>query len=235
MFFYYNPILIAAAVLPAIALLIFVYREDRMEKEPWPLLLSLLAQGIISTSLAVFAERLGSKLLGGILPANAMVYQVIFNFIVVGLSEEGFKYLLLKRRTWFSPAFNCQFDGVVYAVFVSLGFALWENIDYVVMYGFSTALVRAVTAVPGHACFGVFMGAWYGLAKRYENYGYPEKSRRCRVLAVLLPTLLHGAYDLIATLEHSALSWGFVGFILALFAAALYAVKKLSREDRLID
>ena len=234
MFFYYNPILIAAAVLPAIALLIFVYREDRMEKEPWPLLLSLLAQGIISTSLAVFAERLGSKLLGGILPANTMVYQVIFNFIVVGLSEEGFKYLLLKRRTWFSPAFNCQFDGVVYAVFVSLGFALWENIDYVVMYGFSTALVRAVTAVPGHACFGVFMGAWYGLAKRYENYGYPDKSRRCRTLAVLLPTLLHGAYDLIATLEHSALSWGFVGFILALFAAALYAVKKLSREDRFI-
>lgn len=234
MFFYYNPILIAAAVLPAIALMVFVYREDRMEKEPWPLLLSLLAQGIISTSLAVFTERLGTKLLGGLLSPNTLIYQVIFNFLVVGLSEEGFKYLLLKRRTWLSPAFNCQFDGVVYAVFVSLGFALWENIDYVVMYGFSTALVRAVTAVPGHACFGVFMGAWYGLAKRYENYGYPEKSRRCRTLAVLLPTLLHGAYDLIATLEHSALSWGFAGFILALFAAALYAVKKLSREDRFI-
>ena len=234
MFFYYNPILIAAAVLPAIALMVFVYREDRMEKEPWPLLLSLLAQGIISTSLAVFTERLGTKLLGGLLSPNTLIYQVIFNFLVVGLSEEGFKYLLLKRRTWLSPAFNCQFDGVVYAVFVSLGFALWENIDYVVMYGFSTALVRAVTAVPGHACFGVFMGAWYGLAKRYENYGYPEKSRRCRTLAVLLPTLLHGAYDLIATLERSALSWGFAGFILALFAAALYAVKKLSREDRFI-
>ena len=234
MFFYYNPILIAAAVLPAIALLVFVYREDRMEKEPWPLLLSLLAQGIVSTSLAVFTERLGIKLLGGILPSDSTVYQVIFNFLVVGLSEEGFKYLLLKRRTWYSPAFNCQFDGVVYAVFVSLGFALWENIDYVVMYGFGTALVRAVTAVPGNACFGVFMGAWYGLAKRYENYGYAEKSRRCRLLAVLLPTLLHGAYDLIASLESSALSWGFVGFILAMFAAALYAVKKLSREDRFI-
>ena len=234
MFFYYNPVLIAAAVLPAIALLVFVYREDRLEREPWPLLLSLLVQGVISTSLAVFAERLGARLLGGILPSNTMIYQVIFNFIVVGLSEEGFKYLLLQRRTWYSPAFNCQFDGVVYAVFVSLGFALWENIDYVVMYGFSTALVRAVTAVPGHACFGVFMGAWYGLAKRYENYGYPEKSRRCRALAVVLPALLHGAYDLIATLERSTLSWGFAAFILALFAAALYSVKKLSREDRFI-
>ena len=90
-------------------------------------------------------------------------------FGVVAFSEEGAKYFLLKRRTWNSAAFNCQFDGVVYAVFVSLGFALWENISYVLMYGLSTALVRAVTAVPGHACFGVFMGVWYGLAKRLHG------------------------------------------------------------------
>ena len=232
MFFYYNPILIAAAVLPAIALMVFVYREDRMEKEPWPLLLSLLAQGIISTSLAVFTERLGTKLLGGLLSPNTLIYQVIFNFLVVGLSEEGFKYLLLKRRTWLSPAFNCQFDGVVYAVFVSLGFALWENIDYVVMYGFSTALVRAVTAVPGHACFGVFMGAWYGLAKSHERHGHAEYSKVSRYLAVICPVLLHGLYDLIATLDRGELSLVFVGFIAVMFLAAYRTVKKLSTQDK---
>ena len=234
MFFYYNPILIAAAVLPAIAVLIFVYREDRMEKEPWPLLLSLLAQGIISTSLAVFAERLGTRLLNGMMNYNTMEYQIAFNFVVVGLSEEGFKYLLLKRRTWQSPAFDCQFDGVVYAVFVSLGFALWENIDYVVMYGFHTAMVRSVTAVPGHACFGVFMGAWYGLARRYENRGEHQKTSTCLRLAVLLPTLLHGLYDLIATVESSPYSPVFIGFIAALFLTAFVMVRRLSRRDRFI-
>ncbi|MBQ9196406.1 MAG: PrsW family intramembrane metalloprotease [Clostridia bacterium] len=234
MFYYYNPVLIAAAVIPAIVLMIYVYREDRLEKEPWPLLLSLLIQGVVSTSLAVFAERLGTRLLGGLFSYNTWAYQIIFNFIVVGLSEEGFKYLLLKRRTWLSPAFNCQFDGVVYAVFVSLGFALWENIDYVIMYGFSAAMIRAVTAVPGHACFGVFMGAWYGLARRYENYGLQERSRLCRALAVVCPVLLHGLYDLIATVERSAFSPVFIGFILLMFLAAFLTIRRLSRQDRYI-
>ena len=72
-----------------------------------------------------------------------MAYNAIMYFGIVAFSEEGAKYFLLRRRTWHSAAFNCQFDGVVYAVFVALGFALWENISYVLMYGLSTALVRA--------------------------------------------------------------------------------------------
>lgn len=235
MFFYFNPFLIAAAVIPALALMAYVYKADRLEKEPWPLLLSLMLQGIISTSLAVYAERLGARLLGGVLPVNTWAYQIVFNFLVVGLSEEGFKYLLLKRRTWRSPSFDCLFDGVVYAVFVSLGFALWENIDYVVMYGFSAAMVRAVTAVPGHACFGVFMGVFYGLARRHENLGRPDMSRRCRVLAVVCPMLLHGLYDLIATVERTPFSWTFLAFIAALFLAAFLLVRRLSRRDQYIQ
>ena len=39
--FYVNPILIAAAVIPAIVLLRFVYKEDRLDKESPGLLLSL--------------------------------------------------------------------------------------------------------------------------------------------------------------------------------------------------
>ena len=235
MFFYFNPFLIAAAVIPALALMAYVYKADRLEKEPWPLLLSLMLQGIISTSLTVYAERLGARLLGGVLPVNTWAYQIVFNFLVVGLSEEGFKYLLLKRRTWRSPSFDCLFDGVVYAVFVSLGFALWENIDYVVMYGFSAAMVRAVTAVPGHACFGVFMGVFYGLARRHENLGRPGMSRRCRVLAVVCPMLLHGLYDLIATVERTPFSWTFLAFIAALFLAAFLLVRRLSRRDQYIQ
>ena len=168
-FFYTNPILIAAAVIPAVFLLVHVYRADKLEKEPAPLLISLVLYGIAATFIALLLERFGSWLLGRYFPENSTPYNVLMYFGVVAFSEEGAKYFLLKRRTWNSAAFNCQFDGVVYAVFVSLGFALWENISYVLMYGLSTALVRAVTAVPGHACFGVFMGVWYGLAKRLTD------------------------------------------------------------------
>ena len=186
-FFYTNPILIAAAVIPAIFLLVHVYRADKLETEPAPLLISLVLYGIAATFIALLLERFGSWLLGRYFPEDSTPYNVLMYFGVVAFSEEGAKYFLLKRRTWRSAAFNCQFDGVVYAVFVALGFALWENISYVLMYGLSTALVRAVTAVPGHACFGVFMGVWYGLAKRLHGQGKDGASKLCRVLALLLP------------------------------------------------
>ena len=172
--------LIAAAVIPAVFLLIKVYRADRLEKEPIGLLLSLLFLGIISTSLAALTEQLGEGILYRFVEENTILYNIILYYVIVAVSEEGFKYLLLRYRTWNSPNFNCEFDGVVYAVFVSLGFALWENIGYVLTYGFETAVARAFTAVPGHASFGVFMGVWYGAAKRYELAGMKDlaKSRR---------------------------------------------------------
>ena len=233
--FYVNPILIAAAVIPAIVLLRFVYKEDRLDKESPRLLLSLVLFGIIATFAALISEQIGETVLALIVPQDTTAYNAILYFIVVALSEEGFKYLLLKKRTWWSSEFNCQFDGVVYAVFVSLGFALWENISYVAMYGLGTAAVRAVTAVPGHACFGVFMGAFYGLAKCYDNFGDEGRSRQCRRLAVAVPVVLHGCYDFIATYEYDGYAWVFVGFVVLLLLAAYRMIKKLSRDDRFID
>ena len=233
--FYVNPILIAAAVIPAIVLLRFVYKEDRLDKESPGLLLSLMVFGILATFAAIVTEQIGEAILGILLPRNSTAYNVLLYFVVVALSEEGFKYLLLRKRTWWSGEFNCQFDGVVYAVFVSLGFALWENISSVLMYGLGTALVRAITAVPGHACFGAFMGAFYGLAKRYDNIGDADRCLRCRRFAVVIPVLLHGAYDYIATYEYDGYAWFFVAFVAVLFLAAYRMIKKLARDDRFID
>ena len=228
-------LLILAAVLPAAYLMIKVYRSDRLEPEPPGLVIGLVLLGMISTALAGGAERLGDAILRYLgAGEGTLAYNALFYFLIVGPAEEGFKYAVLRWRTWRSPNFNCQYDGVVYAVFVSLGFALWENIGYVLMYGWSTAVARALTAVPGHACFGVFMGAWYGLAKSHERHGHAQYSKTCRYLAVICPVLLHGLYDLIATLDRSDLSLVFIGFIGVMFAAAYRTVKKLSRQDRYI-
>lgn len=232
---YMNPILIAAAVVPAVFLLIRVYRADRLEPEPSGLLLSLILRGVFATVIAMVLEELGSALLGSVYAENSLPYNVIMYFVIVAFSEEGAKYILLRRRTWRSDAFNCQFDGVVYAVFVSLGFALWENLGYVAMYGLSTALVRAVTAVPGHACFGVFMGVWYGLAKRLHGQGKDGASKLCRVLALLLPAFLHGCYDYIATIESVHYGWLFAAFVAVLFTVAFILVKRQSRRDRYLN
>ena len=224
-------LLAAAAVIPALILLIQVYRADRLEKEPLGLLLSLVGLGIVSTFLAEITEYVGELLLSVLFVPDSLIYNLLLYFIVVAGSEEGFKYLVLKKRTWRSPAFDCQFDGVVYAVFVSLGFALWENLAYVFAYGMGTAVARALTSVPGHACFGVFMGAWYGIARRWELYGEPELSRRARRNAVLIPVLLHGSYDFIASLPWDWCALVFLLFVLILFTVALRLVKKLAKND----
>ena len=237
MFFLFNllnPILIAAAILPAIALLVFVYRMDRLEKEPRPILRKLLLRGALSTLVAMALEYAGSYLMASASRGGGKLFDIIYFFIVVGLSEEAAKYFFLKKSTWFAESFDCQFDGVVYAVFVSLGFALAENICYCLEYGLGTALIRAVTAIPGHACFGVFMGAWYGIAKRYDNFGYPEKSRNARLMSLLLPTLLHGTYDYCATRESAVYSVIFIVFIAVMFITAFRLVRKLSAADQYI-
>lgn len=233
-FFYMNPILIAAAVIPAIILLVKVYQADRLEKEsPW-MLMSLVLYGIIATALAMVAERLGMGLLSRFAQPDSRLYRILMYFGIVAFAEEGAKYLLLKRRTWHSWEFNCQFDGVVYAVFVALGFALWENIGYVIQYGMSTALVRAVTAVPGHACFGVFMGVFYGMAKRYDRAGREAQSGAFRKLALLGPAFLHGCYDYIATDTSLEYTWIFLVFVGAMFLVSFLLVRRMSRDDRYI-
>ncbi len=225
----YNIILILAAVIPAIFLMVKVYRSDRLEKESAGMLWNLVIAGILSALIALVLE----KILGSILNATVHdqgLYDVLLYFVVVGISEEGAKYFMLKRKTWNSREFNCQFDGIVYAAFVSLGFALWENISYVIHYGFSTAIIRAVTAIPGHTCFGIFMGLFYGAARKYENRGDHSTAALFRVLSLVVPVLLHGAYDYIASME--AGTWFFVVFIAALFFVSYRVVVKMSSEDQ---
>ena len=225
-------LLILAAVLPAAYLMFRVYKSDRLEPEPPRLVIGLVLLGMISTALAGTAEQLGDWVLSYVAPEGSLAYNALFYFLIVGPAEEGFKYAVLRWRTWRSPEFNCQYDGVVFAVFVSLGFALWENIGYVLMFGMQTAVARALTAVPGHACFGVFMGVWYGIAKRWELYGDPARSKRARRLCVLVPAALHGCYDFIASLESEGFVALFLVFVIAMFLTALRIVRRLSARDQ---
>lgn len=231
----FNAVLIAAAVIPAILLMLRVYRSDRLEAESPSMLWRLAKTGIFASLIAMVLEKLSSLLLNAAVPAESALYNIALYFGIVAFAEEGSKYFMLKRRTWRSPEFDCLFDGVVYSVFVSLGFALWENISYVLTFGFATAVVRAVTAIPGHACFGVFMGVFYSSAKRCEVGGQIGASRFMRALAVVIPALIHGAYDYIATAETQGFNWYFIAFIAVLFVISFILVGRMSKKDRYLD
>ena len=228
----FDPILTIAAIVPAVVLLVMVYKADKLDKEPRGLLIKLIFLGIISTMIAVILETIGQYVLSPLNP-NSLIYNILMYFGVVAFAEEWAKYVVLKRATWKHPAFNCMFDGVVYSVFVGLGFALWENIQYVAMYGFETAIVRAFTAVPGHCCFAVFMGVWYGMAKRYEYAGEFQKAKHARTMCVVMPAIMHGIYDFIATWENG-IGLMFLIFVIIMFIWAARLLKTMSRDDKYI-
>ena len=79
------------------------------------------------------------------------------------------------------------------------------------------------------------MGVFYGLAKSNDYIGNKGLSSFYNVMAVVVPVLLHGAYDYIASMETtSSSSWYFIVFVLILFVVSLILVNKMSKNDRYI-
>ena len=222
---------ILAAVLPAVVLLRYVYRHDTVEKEPPGLLLLLLLMGVAAALCSGVLEGLAQAILNLLVSPGSPAYTVLLAFLGVAVIEEGMKFLLLRRCTWRHPAFNFRFDAVVYAVFVSLGFAAFENIQYVLSYGLSVALPRALLAVPGHMSFAVYMGVFYGRAKLCQGYGDLRGVRRNRLLAYVWPVFLHGFYDTCAMSGTTLATVVFLVFVAVVFLSVYRILKRESAMD----
>ena len=147
----YNVILVLAAVIPAAYLLLKVYRMDRLEKESGRFLWNLVKAGILSSLIALTSERILFSLLNSSVNSNAFGYRILLYFVIVGLSEEGAKYFMLKKSSWNSAEFNCLYDGLVYAVFVSLGFALC-GFKVITLLTLSVGVVANIRTINGTHC-----------------------------------------------------------------------------------
>ena len=225
-------IYIAAAVLPAVALLVYIYRRDTVEKEPWGLLVSLLICGVLAVFLSIVLEMAGVKILGFALESGSKYYTIIFAFLVVGVVEEGTKMYFLKRRTWNDSSFSHLFDGIVYSAFVSMGFAAFENVKYVFAYGLSVAIPRALFAIPGHLGFSIFMGVFYGRAKLWENRGNQQMKKTNLILAYLSAVFLHGFYDSCAMIGTSLANILFYAFVIAMYIVVYIMIRRESLGDK---
>ncbi|MBR4509611.1 MAG: PrsW family intramembrane metalloprotease, partial [Ruminococcus sp.] len=133
--------------------------------------------------------------------------------------------------SWWSKEFNYTYDAVVYAVSVSLGFAALENILYVFDGGFSTAILRALTSVPGHTLFAVFMGYHYGIAKKAFCSKKVGLTIVSFCISLILPILIHGFYDFCLFMQNWLFIFIFLGFDVILTVLGFLVVNKLSRED----
>lgn len=223
--------MIVLALLPAIILLVMIYRVDKIEKEPIGLLAKLFFFGVLSTISAMVLESVGCEIFGAFFYEEDLIYIIIENFFIVALAEEIGKYIVVKKIAWKHPAFNYTFDAVVYAVFASLGFAAFENIMYLTDETLSTALMRGILAVPGHAIDAVFMGYFFGLAKRCDVIGDNKGTKKNLKKALWIPVFTHGFYDFCLSIDYFFMIAVFIIFEIFVTIYAIRMIKKLSKED----
>ncbi len=221
--------LMALAIIPGLLLIIYVYRKDKVEKEPPRLIARIILLGVLSCCAAAYIERFESQFLPQY-PKGSLEYALTTAFCMAALVEETVKFLAMRIGSWTYPGFNYRFDGIVYGVSSAVGFAIYENLGYVAAYGLQTAVVRAFTAIPLHAFCGVFMGVFYAYSKKSSILGKRGAQIVYTVLALIVPMLIHGTYDTFAFLGNNG-TMQLLIFVVILYIAAIATIKRMSAAD----
>lgn len=189
-------IVFALAVLPALILVYYVYTQDKLQREPTKNLVKAFFYGGGSVLASLLISVPFMKM--GLFPQEIHTSMDAFRtaFFGAAIPEETAKLVLLWLFLRKCKDFDERMDGIVYAVCVGMGFAAFENLEYVIGAGsqwVTVGLSRSLTAIPGHFGFAVVMGYFFSLYY-FDSYRAPLAGLKMW----LYPVLLHGTYDWIA-------------------------------------
>tara|TARA_B110000483_G_C18190180_1_gene540593 strand:- start:14 stop:844 length:831 start_codon:yes stop_codon:yes gene_type:complete len=221
------------SLIPVIIILFYVYKKDRFP-EPPRIVFITFALGvatifpilIIIPIIEGFSENLG------LFPEASHFY---FAFIRASLLEETFKWLVIIYYCVKLNELNEPMDALVYGVAASLGFAAFENFEYVtgslqesVELASSVAWLRAFTAVPLHAICGAIMG--YFLIKAI----FIIKNKNINLfLSLFAPVIIHGLYDYILMSEKIASGLIYPLLIILVIITSFIFIKERRNQDKM--
>lgn len=235
-------IAIAAALLPMLLLLFYIYRQDSANPEPARLLWKGVGYGVLSTFLTlcilIFYEHALPE------SPDGSVYDAFLSaFFGAAFPEETAKFIMLWLLIRKNPYFDEHLDGIVYAACVGLGFAGFENVFYLLDNMDSlvaTATMRALFSVPGHFFFAVAMGYFVSKA-RFASESFDD-TMKYYFFALAVPFLLHGIFDFILMIpKEENLLWMllffpvFVIFNHKLRKKALKRILEMKVNDGLVE
>ncbi len=223
MYYYY---LIALAIVPVILLCKYIYNKD-VDKEPKKLLKRVFVWGMLAV-IPILLLELGIDKVISTNDNSSLLQLFAATFIGVALIEEGFKWLVVYYAVYKHREFNHAYDGIVYSVYASLGFAVVENFFYVINGGFGVGLLRAFVTVPAHACDAVLMGYFLGRSKQAEFNNNQVALNRNMALSLLIPITAHALYDYFIFTQKPLFTIIFFMFTIWLFIICLKLIKKVS-------
>jgi RsiW-degrading membrane proteinase PrsW (M82 family)/ribosomal protein S18 acetylase RimI-like enzyme len=206
---------IALAIAPGLAICLFIFHRDAYNREPKLNMIVSFFFGVLSIVPAIIIETYFKNSINASITGLAAQA-----FFVVALTEEVCKFAALRLYSYRQKSFDEPFDGIVYSVMVSMGFATLENIFYVTNSaeagnGYQVALMRMFLSVPAHATFGVLMGYHVGRAKFN-----PARKTALMMLGLFWATFFHGTFDTLLFWQQSREMKNYISDIL-LFAGAV--------------
>lgn len=230
-----------SGAIPALVAMWLVDRLDRKRPEPASTRRLVAFAGMLSVIPAFFLERyLGGDLAAAIEPQYTYQGASFNAFVVAAGVEEACKVSVIYWIVWRRPEFDERLDGIVYASRAGLGFALVENVGYLLnehsLQGqLYTWVARAVLAVPGHAMWTGMIG-YMAARRRFDGKGLGL------VGGYLLAVAFHGAYDCSVFAQqplhfegYDAIAGLMVLVPIALTVIAFFTIRSMARTALRLD
>ena len=221
--------LAAMIAAPALFWGAYHYYKDRHAPEPGAYLLLSFGLGIAGAWLGSRAYRaldlLGLREDPFLLAREDLTGLLFYAIFAIGVIEEAVKFLPF----WFIGIrhhhFDEPIDGIIYASFVALGFAAYENVHYLAWMAPWEALGRSIASPLVHV---MFASIWGYACSRAQCAGKPVLPAGLAALAVA--AALHGIYDFLVI---GFPAWAGIGaplIIGVVWAWRLHLVRELTRH-----
>lgn len=231
-------LVIFAALAPVAWLLWTIYRKDSAQPEPAKWLVKAFVYGVLSLFLSLCVSWPTSVVFGlefSKHTCSSVLEAVTHSFLLAAIPEELAKLFMLWLLLRKNPFFDEHFDGIVYAVCVSLGFAALENICY--LFGglgdgtwIRTGIVRALFTVPGHYFNAIFMGYYYSL----YHFGI-DRSLKTKVMILVAPILAHGIFNSILGSMQVIIDVSLGGWFLLVILFFFFFIKLRKRANERLE
>ncbi|MBM3322599.1 PrsW family intramembrane metalloprotease [candidate division WOR-3 bacterium] len=231
--------LVALAVAPGLALFLFFYLRSRYKQMPLRPLVITFIYGAVALAPSMMNSLALQRLTGWRSSTPNVLHSLLGALFIVGLVEEGCKFLVVRFYSYRLPGFTEPYDGIMYSISAALGFATVENILYVISGGPTTGVLRAVLSVPSHAFNAVLMGCLLGEAKFARS---DAAANRLSVLGLVLAIVAHGIYNFIVfSLDKAPLLvfllvlYAVLSWIIILIATRRQAEQSAHKHPQLVD
>ena len=167
--------------------------------------------GIVSMGLALLMYEGYLAFLNTDIGDNRWLYHIL----VVGVVEEGAKFIVFLFALAAGGAIKEPQDGVIYGAIVGMTFGAVENIFYIEAYRSVFMFVRPVLTTGGHAIYGAIWGGMYSQAVYANAVGRDPGARRNSAIGVPLVALMHGVYNALTGVLPLAILVDLVGLFVA--------------------